>query len=225
MGKVKEKNSLIKKISIFCLGLGIIQVGVSLSLVLDIGSDCFTVFTQGLSIVLNTTPGYANMLILFIYVCAIIFLNRKYIKIGTFICLIGIGPLIDLLIGIFSALHINEANILIKCLIMILATFIIGIGFSMVSSTKLGMAPHDIIVFLVVDKFNIQYKWSRMSLDFLYLIVGFIIGGTVGIGTVISALLVGPCIQFCIPYGERLFMKNSNNQFEQVESKNLSEAV
>lgn len=216
-----DKKSLIKRIVLFCVGMAIIQMGVALSLVTNIGSDCFTVFTQGVSKVLNTTPGYANMAILFIYICIILFVDRKYIKIGTFICLIGVGPLIDLLISMFSTLPIADSNIIIKCIIIVLANLAVAIGFSILSATNLGVAPNDIIAFLLRDKLNFQYKWVRMTIDFSYLIIGFILGGKVGIGTVISALILGQFIQFCLPYGEKLVNgKNKEEMNPVLESVN-----
>lgn len=199
-----DKKNLFKRIVLFCLGMAIIQLGVALSLVTNIGSDCFTVFTQGVSRVLNTTPGYANMAILFVYICIILFVDRKYIKIGTFICLIGVGPLIDFLISMCSILPIADANIIIKCIVIILANVIVAIGFSILSATNLGVAPNDIIAFLLRDKTKFQYKWIRMTIDFSYLIIGFMLGGIVGIGTIISALILGQVIQFFLPYGDKL---------------------
>ena len=213
-----DKKNLFKRVVLFCLGMAIIQLGVALSLVTSIGSDCFTVFTQGVSMVLNTTPGYANMAILFVYICIIIFVDKKYIKIGTFICLIGVGPLIDLLISMCSMLPIADSNLIVKCLVIILANAIVAIGFSILSATNLGVAPNDIIAFLLRDKTRFQYKWIRMAIDFSYLAIGFILGGKVGIGTIISALVLGQFIQFCLPYGDR-FVNGSNAE------KNLNEVI
>lgn len=209
-----DKINLVKKVILFLIGMAIIQVGVSLALVTDIGSDCFTVFNQGLSVVLNITPGVANMIILFCYLCIILFIDKKQIKIGTFICLLGIGPLIDLLITLLSNLNIDQSTLLIKCGVVVLGTFVIAVGFSILSSTNLGVAPNDIIPFLIKDKMNIEYKWVRMGLDFSYLGIGYLLGGTVGIGTIISAFLLGPFIQLCLPYGENLV-----SLFEQENNK------
>ena len=43
-----------------------------------------------------------------------------------------------------------------------------------------------------------------MTLDFSYLVVGFILGGVIGVGTIILAVTLGPFIQFCISYGQKL---------------------
>lgn len=61
-----NQKKLLMKLILFFLGMAIIQLGVGLSLVTNIGSDSFTVFTQGISILLKITPGIANMCILFV---------------------------------------------------------------------------------------------------------------------------------------------------------------
>ncbi|GAA0077486.1 membrane protein [Clostridium sp. CTA-5] len=199
-----NKKNLITRLILFFLGMTIIQFGVGLSLVTNIGSDSFTVFTQGLSKVLHSTPGMANMLILFVLTAIILLVDRKRINIGTFICLIGVGPVIDFSIKIFSMLPIDSYNIIIKALLIVLVQFIIAVGFSILSATNLGVAPNDIVPFIIQDKTKFQYRWIRMSLDATYLIVGFLLGGKVWIGTIISMLTIGPFIQLCLPYGTRL---------------------
>ena len=201
---------LFKKCVIFFIGLVITQVGVALELVSNVGSDGFTVFIQGLSKVLNVTPGISNIIILFVLLCIILLFGRGYIKIGTFICLIFTGPILDLVISVLNNFGISEISVAIRCLLVILASTIIAVGFSILSSTSLGIAPNDIIPFIIKDKSGFQYKWIRMILDFSYLIIGFMLGGVIGIGTIILAVTLGPFIQFCIPYGEKITEKAIN---------------
>ncbi|SFC27849.1 YczE/YyaS/YitT family protein [Clostridium uliginosum] len=198
-----DKKIWIKKLILFFFGMAIIQFGVALSLVTNIGTDSFTVFTQGLSKVLGSTPGIANMVILFVLTCIILLADRKRIKLGTFICLIGVGPVIDFAMWIFSSLPIDSCNIFIKALLIVLVNFIIAIGFSILSATDLGVAPNDIVPFIIQNKTKFQYSWIRMALDATYLVVGYLLGGKVWIGTIICMLTIGPFIQLLLPYGEK----------------------
>lgn len=81
--------------------------------------------------------------------------------------------------------------------------FIIAIGFSILSASNLGVAPNDIIPFIIQDKARIEYRWVRISLDAIFLIGGFLLGGKVGVGTIIAMLSTGPLIQLCLPHGEK----------------------
>ena len=218
---MKKAMNLIKRLILFFVGMSVIQFGVALFLKTNIGSDTFTVFTQGLSIVLNktglkdlsivhaiagkaeVTPGVANMIILIVLFIGILIVDRKRIKIGTLICVIGVGPIIDLGVKAVSYFPIESANIFVKMLLVLGGCFIIAVGFSIMSESDIGVAPNDIVPFIIKDKLNCQYRWVRIAFDATFLIVGFILGGKVGIGTIIAMLAIGPFIQFCLPYGKK----------------------
>lgn len=221
MKKLKKAINLIKRLVMFFVGMSIIQFGVALFLKTSIGSDSFTVFTEGLATVLNktglkdlsivhmitgraeVTPGVANMIILIVLFIGILIVDRKRIKIGTLICVIGVGPIIDLGVKAVSYFPIESANIFVKMLLVLGGCFIIAVGFSIMSESDIGVAPNDIVPFIIKDKLNCQYRWVRIAFDATFLIVGFILGGKVGIGTIIAMLAIGPFIQFCLPYGKK----------------------
>lgn len=201
---MKKWKNLIKRLILFFIGMTIIQFGVVLFLKINIGSDPFTVFNQGVAFLLNITPGQANMIILIAATFIILFINKNYINIGTIICVFGVGPIIDLSLYFVSYIDISSYNILIKSILLILISFIIAIGFSILAATNLGFAPNDSIYFIIKDKINIEYRWARIGIDVCYLVIGYLCGGVFGIGTIISALLTGPFVQICLPYGKKL---------------------
>ena len=221
MKKLNKTINLIKRLVLFFVGMSIIQFGVALFLKTSIGSDSFTVFTEGLATVLNktglkdlsivhmitgraeVTPGVANMIILIVLFIGILIVDRNRIKIGTLICVIGVGPIIDLGVKAVSYFPIESANIFVKMLLVLGGCFIIAVGFSIMSESDIGVAPNDIVPFIIKDKLNCQYRWVRIAFDATFLIVGFILGGKVGIGTIIAMLAIGPFIQFCLPYGKK----------------------
>ena len=205
---MKKLSETTKRIIIFFIGMSIIQFGVALFLKINIGSDPFTVFTQGLANTLNNlgvnaTTGTANRIILIVLFSIILLLNKSHIKIGTMICVVGVGPIIDLGVSMVSILPVESYNYLLKMFLIALGCFIIAIGFSMLSATKVGVAPNDIIPFIIKERTNWQYRWIRIVMDAVLLISGFMLGGTVGVGTIIAMATTGPFIQLCLPYGEK----------------------
>lgn len=205
---MKKLSETIKKLLLFLLGMSIIQFGVALFLRMNIGSDPFTVFTQGLANTLNNlgmnvTTGTANRIILVVLFSIILLLNKNHIKIGTIICVIGVGPIIDLGIRVVSVLPVESYSYLLKMFLIALGCFIIAIGFSILSATKVGVAPNDIISFIIKERINCEYRWIRICMDAFLLIGGFMLGGTVGVGTIIAMATTGPFIQLCLPYGQK----------------------
>lgn len=205
---MKKLSETIKKLLLFLLGMSIIQFGVALFLRMNIGSDPFTVFTQGLANTLNNlgmnvTTGTANRIILVVLFSIILLLNKNHIKIGTIICVIGVGPIIDLGVRVVSVLPVESYSYLLKMFLIALVCFIIAIGFSILSATKVGVAPNDIIPFIIKERINCEYRWIRICMDAFLLIGGFMLGGTVGVGTIIAMATTGPFIQLCLPYGQK----------------------
>ena len=205
---MKKLSEATKRIIIFLIGMSIIQFGVALFLRMNIGSDPFTVFTQGLANTLNNlgvnaTTGTANRIILIVLFSIILLLNKSHTKIGTMICVVGVGPIIDLGVSMVSILPVESYNYLLKMFLIALGCFIIAIGFSMLSATKVGVAPNDIIPFIIKERTNWEYRWIRILMDAVLLISGSILGGTVGVGTIIAMATTGPFIQLCLPYGEK----------------------
>ena len=205
---MKKLSETIKKLLLFLLGMSIIQFGVALFLRMNIGSDPFTVFTQGLANTLNNlgmnvTTGTANRIILVVLFSIILLLNKNHIKIGTIICVIGVGPIIDLGVRVVSVLPVESYSYLLKMFLIALGCFIIAIGFSILSATKVGVAPNDIIPFIIKERINCEYRWIRICMDAFLLIGGFMLGGTVCVGSIIAMATTGPFIQLCLPYGQK----------------------
>lgn len=228
--------NLLKRLVLFFVGMSIIQFGVALFLKTNIGSDPFTVFTQGLAFLLNktglknigivklisgaaeVTPGIANMIILLILFTIILVVDRHRIKIGTLICVIGVGPIIDLGVKVVSYFPVESYNYIIRALLVVFGCLIIAIGFSILSAANVGVAPNDIVPFIIQDKTKIEYRWIRIALDGGFLIIGFVLGGKIGLGTVISMLSTGPFIQFFLPYGEKFVNKIVEQKSEEFGS-------
>ena len=205
---MNKTMNFIKRVILFFIGMSVIQFGVAMFLETNIGSDPFTVFTQGLANTLNNlgmnvTTGTANRIILVVLFSIILLLNKNHIKIGTIICVIGVGPIIDLGIRVVSVLPVESYSYLLKMFLIALGCFIIAIGFSILSATKVGVAPNDIIPFIIKERINCEYRWIRICMDAFLLIGGFMLGGTVGVGTIIAMATTGPFIQLCLPYGQK----------------------
>lgn len=225
---------LIKRLILFFAGMSIIQFGVALFLKTNIGSDPFTVFTQGLALILDktgfkdfslvkliagkaqVTPGVANMIILVVLFCIILLVERRRIKIGTLICVVGVGPIIDIGVKVVSYFPVESYNYFTRVCLVVLGCLIIAIGFSILSASNVGVAPNDIIPFIMQDKTKLEYRWIRIGLDGAFLIIGFMLGGIVGVGTVISMLTTGPFIQLFIPYGEKIVNLIVNEDYEEI---------
>lgn len=194
---------MLKKLLLFFMGLFIIQFGVALFLELNLGSDPFTIFTQGMAGLLGTTPGAANRLLTAVIFLIIFMLDRKNIHIGTFLSILCVGVVLDWMLLIVAPFQLSTYPLVIKIILFIIACIIIGIGVPILKCATLGVPPNDLIYFTVVDFLSKPYGKVRMVTDILFAIVGIMLGGVIGIGTLLCIFLLGPIVEFFFPRIER----------------------
>ena len=100
--KTNMKDLLIRVI-LLMIGLTIAHFGVTLFILADLGSDPFNVLVQGIfrtiSGILNwsfITHGRVHIVICFLIILALLAVDKSYVKIGTILCMIFGGPIIDI---------------------------------------------------------------------------------------------------------------------------------
>ena len=194
---------MFKKVLLFFVGLLMIQFGVALFLELNLGSDPFTIFTQGVSGLLGLTPGAANRLLTAFIFFIILIVDRKNIHIGTFLSILCVGLILDWMLLIVAPFELSTYPMSIKILLFIGACVIIGIGVPILKCAMLGVPPNDLVYFTVVDFLKKPYGKVRMLTDLLFAIAGIVLGGVMGIGTVLCILLLGPIVEFFFPKIEK----------------------
>jgi uncharacterized membrane protein YczE len=104
---------------------------------------------------------------------------------------------------------INKTGILqtpesmsLKMLMLILSILIMGVATYFYLKVELGAGPRDGLMEGLVIKLNKPVWLIRGFIELIVLIVGFFLGGLVGIGTVLSAVTIGPSIQFAFKLGK-----------------------
>ena len=202
---MKQKNfkNFIFRILCFIVGCFIIQIGVSFFIKSNTGVDSFTIFMQGLANLLHITVGQANILVMGIVFIGMLIFTREYIRLGTFLAVITAGPFLDLISNLLNNVGVDALPLIVRLLIVAISCVVIAIGFSILKSAELSVAPTDQLPLIIVDKTSWQYKWVRITMDVIFIVVGFSLGGVLGLGTIITTLLIGPCIQYFLPIIEK----------------------
>ena len=75
---------------------------------------------------------------------------------------------------------------------------------TIVIKSDAGTGPNDLVAVVISDKLSKPFGRTRIIVDFCFVAIGFALGGAVGIGTIISAFLVGPVAGAFLPYSEKL---------------------
>ncbi len=204
--KVKE---LLFRVVILMVGLTIAHFGVTLFLLSELGSDPFNVFIQGLfrtcsGVVPFLTHGRVHIAISLIIMVVLIFVDRTYVKIGTILCMVCGGPIIDFFSAVLSPLSISEQSVIIRVPILAVGCVILAYGMTIVIKSDAGTGPNDLVAVVISDKLQRKFSIVRIIVDLSFVVIGWILGGTIGVGTVICAFLVGPVAGVFLPVNERL---------------------
>ena len=88
----------------------------------------------------------------------------------------------------------------VRIVSMVLGCVILSAGMSIVINSNAGTGPNDLVAVILSDKIErVQFRWVRVGCDLFFVVLGFLLGGTVGAGTVVAVFLTGPLVQFWLP--------------------------
>ena len=193
------KNQIWKRILTSLVGLILCGVGVSMFLYSGMGVDPASVFELGLAKVFRISYGTSSALINVVILLIVFFIDKNYINISSLIAIFGIGYTADFVRKILSILIQGEPNLILKLVLILIGLFIMSCGIATYIMADLGVGAIDLISEIISRKSKMQYRLVRVIGDVAFVVIGFLLGGTVGVGTVVAAFLTGPTVQLVRP--------------------------
>ena len=196
----RSASDWVKALIILLIGLTIAHLGVTLFLLSELGTDTFTVFIQGLSRVFGLTVGTVHVIVLCILMVIMLLTTKGYVKPGTVVCAFCGGPIIDLFTWMLGRFINESAGMPVRVVSMVAGCVILSAGMSVVINSNAGTGPNDLVAVILSDKIErVQFRWVRVGCDLFFVVLGFLLGGTVGAGTIAAVCLTGPLVQFFLP--------------------------
>lgn len=191
-----KKNKLVLRTLLSILGLMILGIGVSFIIQSNLGADPASSLQLGLAKQLGTSYGNAAAVYNIALLLIIFFVDKKYINISSILAIFVTGYTTQFMNHIFSTLNIFQMSYLIRVIICLVGCFIVSIGVTVYIFSDLGVAATDSIAEIISNKVKTSYRIVRVVSDLVLVLIGWSIGGSVGVGTIIIAIFVGPFIQF-----------------------------
>lgn len=196
------KRYKVKNIIVAAIGLMIVGMGIGMFIYSNLGLDTASVFQDGLAKVLNIRYGNASALMSVVIITLIFIIDRSYINISSLLAIFLIGYTAEytsLVLGM-----IFPSSKIVSFFFLLLGLMTMAIGVPTYIRADLGVGAIDLISEVITDKSNIRYSIVRMLSDFMYVLLGYLMGGSVGIGTIFSVILIGPFIDFFRPKTNKL---------------------
>lgn len=189
-----------KALIILLIGLTVAHLGVTLFLLSELGTDTFTVFIQGLSRIFGVSVGTVHVIVLCILMVIMLVTTKGYVKPGTVVCAFCGGPIIDLFTWMLDGWINVDAGMPVRVISMLAGCVILSAGMSIVINSNAGTGPNDLVAVILSDRIEkVQFRWVRVGCDLFFVVLGFLLGGTVGAGTLVAVFLTGPLVQFWLP--------------------------
>ena len=214
--KTQTVRFWILRIVLLVVGLTIAHLGVTLFMQSSLGSDPFNVLIQGLFRAIPwpafMTHGYVHVSVCFLIILALLVVDRSYIKIGTLLCMILGGPIIDMFTLILGGVIHAGSPMVWRVICLVLGCVILAFGMTIVIKSETGTGPNDLVAVVISDKSKWKFGIVRIAVDLVFAVGGFLLGGTLGVGTIICAFLVGPTAQHFMPISEKICKKILGNE-------------
>lgn len=207
-------NSLLKKRILLCVA-GVVLSGVAVSFFKSavFGVDPFQALMSGLDSVIPISYGTLYVIVNAILLLFSLAFDRTRIGLGTLINLFLLGYIVQFGVDILAS-AIPSPSPAVRILYLAVGVFIACVAGSMYFTADMGVSTYDAIALIITGTWKIgQFRFVRIITDFSCVLLGvvlFLLSGQdrsglfaiVGIGTIISAFLMGPMIDF---FNRKLF--------------------
>jgi len=177
------------RVCILFFGLGIFGLGDSLLIQGNIGNAPWTVLAQGVTRRTDLSIGWATFLISVVVLLIWIPLREKP-GFGTLSNIVLIALFIEIGTHIFP----EQNNIFSGTVFALLGISLVGLGSAIYITCGLGPGPRDGAMTGIHFKTGIRVGRVRMGIEVMVLLAGWVLGGTVGLGTALFALLIGQSV-------------------------------
>jgi uncharacterized membrane protein YczE len=199
---IGKGNKHIQRMFILIFGLFIFGIGDSLLIITGLGNAPWSVLAQGISLNTPLSIGEATFFISLI-VLALWIPLKQMPGLGTLANIIVIAAAIE--IGLAFIPEVN--NLAFKYLYIFFGIALVGVGSALYITCGLGTGPRDGLMTGLHYKTGIRVGRVRLGIELIALTIGALLGGTVGIGTALFALLIGQSVAISLGVVDRLTAK------------------
>ena len=188
-----------RRVALAVAGMALAGVSLGFFKRAQFGVDPYQCFANGLANVIPIRFGTLYMLINLAQLAVVFFLNRRYIGISTFINLFLLGYMAE-----FSEAALlrwfGEPDLATRALFLVIGVVVTCLAAALYYTADLGVSTYDAIPLHIADRKprllgrTLPFRAVRILSDLVCTGIGVLLGAPVGVGTVITALFMGPLI-------------------------------
>lgn len=181
------------------LGTAVCALGIQLELFSGAGVDPLTMFEEGMGRTLGTSTGNVTLGVNCVMLLLAFAINRRRIWVGTAVTALLLGPFINLSAAAMDALGmLPPAGWAGKLLFNVAGVLLCGAGIAIYLLPDFGVGAMEVVMIFLAEKLHLPYGPVRIAMDCTWGVLGFFLGGTLGVGTVIGAFGIGSSMELCL---------------------------
>lgn len=156
------------------------------------GTDPISIFVDGLHGHYGLSYGTISTICNIIQTILIFIFIRKYLGPGTLLGVLTGGPLIDLFEIMMRNIFPSDTTVLpVRIIILLIGLITTGIGYGMGIAAEMGVGCFQFLPLFLSEKTPLELKYTQVITDALFFLVGYLLGGVIGIGSIVSVLFTG----------------------------------
>lgn len=204
------KKEKIIRLALAIAGIVLVGTGVAFNAAAALGNDPIGIVYDGIRSAMQLSPeqlGMASNMVNIVLVILVFLSDRHYVNVGTFIYIVPYGSIVSLGGRLYSflfqmqTLPVRIAGAAAGCLLLY-------VGVAMFIAADIGLDPFTGLVMVIRDKTKKEYRTVKILFDIGCIFLGTVLGGKLGVITVITAVTAGPVIQLFTGIVERVIKKD-----------------
>lgn len=190
---LRHTHNLVGKLVFSTLGVMCISLGITVCRIGNVGVDPFTAMNMGISERIGMDFGTYQLIVNFVILVFVFFLNKQMIGLGTIINMVGVGYLIQFFTWVLDFVPwrggLAEAGVM-----LVVGTLLFTLGVSLYLKTRMGVAPIDAVAPIASERTRFSFTACRVTQDITVTVIAVLAGGPIGVFTVVAAFCTGPFI-------------------------------
>ena len=204
-------NTFPRDFLVIQIGFALFGLSIAAMIRSNLGTSPWALLEVALSDLTGITPGRMSIIVGFVVLLLALVLGEQ-VGWGTLGNILFIGLWEDMFLGMIPSV---ENNLVIQTLMLLSAVFLMGIASAIYIGVDAGAGPRDSLMLAVHRRTGWSIRFGRAVIEIVVVTVGWLLGGPLGLGTVIFALLIGPSVQWAF----RMFkVKTRKPEIEVVEA-------
>ncbi len=169
------------------IGCTVLGTGVAMLLTADLGSDGYSTFVNGLTLATGVDFWIVNLVVGAVLV-ALAMLRKVYPGVGTVVQVVLVGVVVDVALGLFE----TPDDLVWRAVLLVAAFPVLAVGIALYLGSHTGAGPAEAAA-LAWDP-PVAFRWSYSAVQGGGALGGWLLGATIGVGTLAVIFLLGPAV-------------------------------